>query len=231
MVITNKFTAGGAFKMMWQGVQCTYGKINHHQQRPPAVFLFYPINKTKIHSQEVAMIKKVRLIFDIEVTVTEIITPDLIEKAKTATNDGKHVQIEQKMLDMLQEVIAYVSRHKKHLLKCLSGELYSMLTEHGCDEELKKYLNGISFEQAIIEAAAGMEPEYETFIRHLYQLNHKNKGMTGDLEKGPTDALSPQQRDILNYILDACILNPKITGAKVLSIPGKVLHIDGEQEE
>ncbi|MCX6584308.1 MAG: hypothetical protein NT166_29385, partial [Candidatus Aminicenantes bacterium] len=179
---------------------------------------------------EVAMIKNVRLIFDIEATVTEIISPDLIEKAKTSANDGKHVQIEQKMLDMLQEVIAYVSRHKKHHLKCLSGELYSMLTEHGCDKELRKYLNRESFDQAIIEAAAGMAPEYETFIKQLYRSNHKNKGKTGDLDKGPTDALSAQQRNILSYVLEACILNPKITGAKVMAAPGKVLDMDGEKE-
>jgi len=176
------------------------------------------------------MIKNVRLIFDIEVTVTEKITPDLIEKAKTATNDGKHVQIEQKMLDMLQEVIVYVSRHKKHHLECLSGELYSMLTEHGCNEDLRKYLNGKSFEQAIIEATAGMAPEYETFIRQLYRSNHKAKGMTGDLKKGPPAALSAQQRNILSYVLEACILKPKINGAKVMAVPGKVLHMDGEQE-
>ncbi|MCX6582815.1 MAG: hypothetical protein NT166_21780, partial [Candidatus Aminicenantes bacterium] len=50
-----------------------------------------------VEPKEVAMIKNVRLIFDIEATVTEIISPDLIEKAKTSANDGKHVQIEQKM--------------------------------------------------------------------------------------------------------------------------------------
>ncbi|MCX6579659.1 MAG: hypothetical protein NT166_05685, partial [Candidatus Aminicenantes bacterium] len=150
---------------------------------------------------------------------------------KTATNDGKHVHIDQQMLDMLQEVIVYVSRHKKHHLECLSGELYSMLTEHGCDEDLKKYLNQKSFEQAIIEATAGMEPQYETFIRQLYQLKPENNGMTGDLKKGPTAALSAQQRNILSYALEACILKPKITGAKVMAAPGKVLHIDGEPEE
>ncbi|MCX6582076.1 MAG: hypothetical protein NT166_18055, partial [Candidatus Aminicenantes bacterium] len=149
---------------------------------------------------------------------------------KTATNDGKHVHIDQQMLDMLQEVIVYVSRHKKHHLECLSGELYSMLTEHGCDEELRKYLNRESFEQAIIEATAGMEPQYEHFIRQLYGSNHENKRKTGDLKKRPIAALSAQQRNILSYVLEACILKPKITGAKVMAVPEKVLHIDGEPE-
>jgi len=77
----------------------------------------------------------------------------------------------------------------------LPGPYFStLLTEHGCDEDLKKHLNRKSFEQAIIEATTGMEPQYETFIKQLYRSNQENKGITGKLEKGHTAALSePQQ--------------------------------------
>ncbi|MDQ1352608.1 MAG: hypothetical protein QG657_2914 [Acidobacteriota bacterium] len=149
---------------------------------------------------EAAMIKKIRLSIDIEVTVTEIITPDLIQKAIAVTNDGKHVHIDREMLDMLQEIIHYISHHDKHHGDCLSGELFSMLTEHECDKVLNKLLNKKSFEQIIIGAAGDMAPGYEVFIKQLYQEDDESK-------------VTNKQRDILSYILHSCLLAAKIKGA------------------
>jgi hypothetical protein len=161
------------------------------------------------------MIKDIRLILNIEVSITEQITPGLISKAINVTNDGKPVTIHQESLDMLQDFIRYISRHKEHHLHCLASELYDILTGQECDYDLRKSLSQKSFDQVLLEAAAEMEPQYKEFINLLFQPDNESKTHPIQDKQVP---LSKAQRDILSYILHTCLIAPKITNAKV--IPG-----------
>jgi hypothetical protein len=194
------------------------------------------------------MTKNFRMAIDVEVNISERITPELIEQLKTENNEYNYLTLDREKLDKLQAIIAIIINNENYYKDCLLGAITFKLTSQGFDDALE---DPELVDHTIVKAAAELGAEYETFAKQLYKAEENeaddeieadsdvNGLVEGQVENGAEETgilymhntgeakmeMSEEERNMLRALLQACLLEPEITDTKVITLPGQVMHI------
>ncbi|MDQ1349877.1 MAG: hypothetical protein QG657_178 [Acidobacteriota bacterium] len=161
------------------------------------------------------------MIFDLTINISELITPELIAKAKEICSNETDYHPRQEYLDRLQHIITYIINHPDLHDECIYAGLIFKLSSYNSDEELD-YTTNIepdAFENNMLIAAEALGPEYVTFIKQVY---HYQSDDDEDSNATPTasdniialaEAKSPkkempaEEREILIELLHLCLVD------------------------
>jgi hypothetical protein len=199
---------------------------------PPGGFF----SKQSIPLGELLMIKNYRLAIDLIINISEEITPQLIEQLKTENSEYNSLSLEQENLDKLQAIISTIIKNENHHADCLLGAITFKLTSQGFDDVLE---NPEIVDHTIVKAAAELGAEYEAFAKQLYKADEDdtdNESQYDDEEPDETGTekmnifdmfntreaeieMAEEERNMLRAVLQACLLEPQITDAKVIALP------------
>ena len=183
------------------------------------------------------MIKNFRMAIDLTVNISEMITPQLIEQLKTENIEYNYLTLDREKLDKLQAIITTIVNNENHHKDCLLGAITFKLSEHGFDDALE---DPEIVDHTIVKAAAELGAEYESFAKQLYKAeeNEADKDsefecdveeqVAGQVETGllympntgeAAREMPEEERNMLRAVLQACLLEPEITDAKVIAVP------------
>jgi hypothetical protein len=175
---------------------------------------------------------------DLTVNISEKITPQLIEQLKTENIEYNYLSLEQEKLDKLQTIISTIFNNEKHHTDCLLGAITFKLTSQGFDDALE---DPEIVDHTIVKAAGELGAEYETFAKQLYNADENEEDDDNESQyddENPEDTgtektnilylfnnreaeieMPEEERNMLRAVLQACLLEPQITDARVIALP------------
>ncbi|MDQ1354233.1 MAG: hypothetical protein QG657_4542 [Acidobacteriota bacterium] len=191
------------------------------------------------------MINNYRMIIDLNVNISEKITPELIAKAKENCSFETDFYPRQLYLDMLQYIITYIINHPDLHNECIYGGVIFKMLSYNSDEELDETtgLEPDAFENNIMLAAEALGPEYVTFIKQVYHYQSDDDEdpdatpTSGDNiialaeAKIPKKEIPAEEREILIELLHVCLVDITIINTNLEPIAGETLPHSKEQEE
>ena len=164
------------------------------------------------------MKKRFKLTTDIEIDIQDKITPDFVKKIISEIDKEKNIPNYNPKTKKHQAIIGYIKNNEPILEKCITGALIFNLTFQGFDDELKKRLKPVNFDRIILETAGKMGPEYEAFIKPLFESEPLDNGNKISVEGKPRPIskkakLNAIKQEIDKEIIQQSLLNFKLTAA------------------
>ncbi|MDQ1353487.1 MAG: hypothetical protein QG657_3793 [Acidobacteriota bacterium] len=185
------------------------------------------------------------MVIDLIVNISDLITPELIAKAKENCSFETDSHPRQEYMVMTQELISYMINHQDLHNECIYSGLIFKLASYNSDEELDETTNFEPnvFENNIMKAAEALGMEYVLLVKQLYQYQSDDEDIAdlapaaGDniialaLVQEQKKEMPVEERDILIELLHLCLLDMSIVSSSLEPATEENMPIDGEQGE